>query len=67
MTAMTRVRLASSASLLVLVVLLVIGWIWTAAHQTPSQAFASHVIQLLGIAAALGALLVLWRRPAAPR
>lgn len=59
---MTLVRLSISAFILVIVALLVQGWLWTATHQTPSQATASHVVLAGGILGSIAGLAALWRR-----
>jgi hypothetical protein len=61
MTAMTGIRLAITVFILILLSLVALGWSWTSAHQTPSQAMASHVV--LGLAGLSGviALVTIWR------
>jgi hypothetical protein len=50
-----------SAFILVLFVIAGMGWTWATAHQTPSQAMASHAVLLLSAAAGVVGLIALWR------
>ena len=58
---MTLLRIAISAFVAILLVVLGLGWIWTSRNQPAVLATASHVV--LGIAglAGLFALFVIWR------
>ena len=58
---MTLWRLAISAFVAILLVVVGLGWIWTSRNQPAALATASHVV--LGIAALAGlfALFVIWR------
>ena len=60
--AVSALRLAISAFILVIVAVLIRGWIWTGAHQTASQALASHVVLGAGILGSIVGLAALWRR-----
>ena len=61
MRASIVIRAAMSAFILVLFVIARMGWTWATAHQTPSQALASHVVLLLSAAAGVVGLIALWR------
>ena len=50
-----------SAFILVLFVIAGMGWTWASAHQTPSQALASHAVLLLSAVAGVIGLVALWR------
>ena len=50
-----------SVFILVLFVIAGMGWMWSAAHQTPSQAVASHAVLGLSVAAGVLGLIALWR------
>ncbi len=58
---MTRVRILISVFMVILLTIVALGWSWTASHQPPALAAASHVV--LGIAGLAGifALVTLWR------
>jgi hypothetical protein len=58
---MNLVRILISAFMFILLTVVALGWSWTASHQPPAMATASHVV--LGIAALAGifALVTLWR------
>jgi hypothetical protein len=58
---MNLVRITVSAFILLLLLIVTLGWVWTGSHQAPAQATASHVV--LGIAGLAGifALVTLWR------
>lgn len=62
MTASVAIRAAISVFIVVLLVVVRLGWTWTASHQTPSQAAASHVVLLLSAGAGLAGLAALWRK-----
>jgi hypothetical protein len=57
-----QIRIAITLFVLVLLVVVTLGWVWTASHQPPPLRTASHVV--LGIAALAGilALAKIWRR-----
>ncbi|HET9272604.1 MAG TPA: hypothetical protein VFO31_30710 [Vicinamibacterales bacterium] len=63
MRASIVIRAAMSAFILVLFIIAGLGWSWANAHQTPSQALASHAVLLLSAAAGVVGLIVLWRQP----
>lgn len=48
--------------LVVLVVLSVMGWVWTGANQPPAEMAGGRAVLLLGGLAGVGGLLVIWRR-----
>jgi hypothetical protein len=58
---MKGVRLAITLLILVLVAVSVLGWIWTGAHQTAAQAFASRLVLTIAALAALIGLVAIWR------
>jgi hypothetical protein len=49
---MNLVRITVSAFILLLLLIVTLGWVWTGSHQAPAQATASHVV--LGIAGLAG-------------
>jgi hypothetical protein len=57
------IRLAASAFILVLIGLTGMGWVWSGAHQSPSEAVASRTVLSLGALAGVGGLVALWRWP----
>ena len=61
MRASIVIRAAMSAFILVLFVIAGMGWTWASAHQTPSQALASHAVLLLSAVAGVIGLVALWR------
>lgn len=64
---MRLVRVAISAFILVVVLTLVAGWIWTGSHQPASQSAASRLVLALGMAACVVGLTSIWRTPALRR
>jgi membrane protein YdbS with pleckstrin-like domain len=60
---MAKIRLAASAFILVLIILSAMGWVWTGAHQPPSQALAGRIVLVLGALAGVVGLIALWRWP----
>jgi len=60
-SAMNAIRAVISLFVGVLIVISVLGWRWTSAHQTPSQAIASHLALGLAIVAGAVGVLVIWR------
>lgn len=58
---MNRLRIAITAFMIILLVIVGLGWRWTSSHQPPALALASHVV--LGLAAAGGilALVKIWQ------
>lgn len=58
---MNAIRIAISLFVLILITVSAVGWIWTGAHQTASQAAASHVVLGLAMLAGLIGLIALWR------
>jgi hypothetical protein len=63
---MIAVRMLITMFILILLAIVTLGWMWTAAHQPPALRTASHVV--LGVSAAAGvfAIAKIWR-PDAPR
>ncbi|HEY7055074.1 MAG TPA: hypothetical protein VH458_01050 [Vicinamibacterales bacterium] len=63
---MNAVRIGITMFILILLAIVTLGWMWTAAHQPPAPRTASHVV--LGVSAVAGvlALAKIWR-PDAPR
>lgn len=57
---MNLIRVLISVMIVVLLVSAAAGWTWTAAHQAPALASASHVV--LGLSAVVGllGLVVVW-------
>jgi hypothetical protein len=64
--AMNIVRIAISLFILILLGTATAGWIWTAGHQSPPQARASHLVLGLASFAGIAGLVALWR-PRSPR
>ena len=58
----TGVRIAITAFVLLLLIIVSLGWIWTTRHQPPAARFASHVVQSLAALAGLFALTKIWRK-----
>lgn len=57
---MNALRIVITAFTLVLLVILVLGWGWTAAHQPPHASLASHVVLGISAAAGLFAIARIW-------
>lgn len=57
---MMTLRVLFSSFTVLLLVIIALGWRWTAAHQPPSASLASHLV--LGIAGCAGvfALVKIW-------
>ncbi len=57
---MNALRIAITAFTVILLIILVLGWGWTGAHQPPPARLASHVV--LGIATLAGvfAIVRIW-------
>ena len=62
MTAFNGVRIAITLFVLVLLVIVTLGWRWTASHQPPPQRTASHVVLAISAFGGLFALGRIWRR-----
>ena len=60
---MNAIRLAASLFILVLIGLSAMGWVWTGAHQPPTQALAGRTVLALSALAGVVGLVALWRRP----
>jgi hypothetical protein len=59
---MTAIRLAISVFLLILVVLSVMGWVWSGTNQPAPLAAAARLVLLIGGLAGVGGLAAIWRR-----
>jgi len=55
------IRVAISVFLVVLVILAVMGWVWTGSHQAPADAAGARVVLLIGGLAGVGGLAAIWR------
>jgi membrane protein YdbS with pleckstrin-like domain len=55
------VRLAISAFVLLLFIIVSLGWLWTTRHQPPALRLASHVVLSIAALAGLFALTRIWR------
>ena len=62
MTAFNGVRIAITLFVLVLLVIVTLGWRWTASHQPPPQRTASHVVLAISAFGGVFALGKIWRR-----
>ena len=62
MTAINGVRIAITLFVLVLLVIVTLGWRWTASHQPPPQRTASHVVLAISAFGGVFALARIWRR-----
>jgi hypothetical protein len=62
MTAFNGVRTAITLFVLVLLVVVTLGWRWTASHQPPPQRTASHVVLAISAVGGVFALWKIWRR-----
>ena len=62
MTAFNGVRIAITLFVLVLLVVVILGWRWTASHQPPPQRTASHVVLAISAVGGVFALWKVWRR-----
>lgn len=58
---MNSIRIVISLFILLLIVVAAMGWHWTAGHQPPAQAVASHVVLGLAMAAGVGGVALIWR------
>ena len=54
-------QVAPTGPVLIVIGLAALGWQWTANHQAPAQAAASHVVLALAALAGVVALIVIWR------
>ena len=62
MTASVAIRAAISLFIVVLLGVVRLGWTWTATHQPPPQAAASHAVLLFSALAGVAGLVALWRK-----
>jgi hypothetical protein len=53
-------RITITAFTLVLLVIITLGWRWTAAHQAPAARDASHVVLGLAMVAGVFAIARIW-------
>lgn len=60
---MNAIRIAISVFIAMLIAIAILGWTWTTAHQTPSQATASHLVLGLAMLASVIGVLVIWGAP----
>lgn len=58
---MNAIRIVISLFVGVLIATAVLGWAWTSAHQTPTQAQASHVVLGLAMLAGIIGVIAIWR------
>jgi membrane protein YdbS with pleckstrin-like domain len=58
------VRVAITAFVVVLLVIVVLGWIWTGQHQPPALKTASHIVLALAALAGVFAIVKIWRTDA---
>jgi hypothetical protein len=58
---MNAIRIVITLFVLALIVISAIGWRWTAAHQSASQAAASHVALGLSMLAGVVGMIAIWR------
>ncbi|MEO7272274.1 MAG: hypothetical protein ABIX28_06130 [Vicinamibacterales bacterium] len=64
-----RVRLAITAFVGLLLIIVTLGWLWTARHQPAPLSRASHIVLTIAAVAGLFAVARIWRddAPAARR
>jgi len=55
------IRVAISVFLVLVVVLSVMGWVWTGANQPPADMAGARTVLLLGGLAGIGGVVVIWR------
>jgi len=58
---MNTVRLAISLFIVLLIIVSLAGWAWTAGHLVASQALAGRGVLALGMLAGVIGLVALWR------
>ncbi len=58
---MNAIRIVISLFIAVLIAIAALGWIWTSAHQTPTQSAASHLVLGLTILAGVIGVVAIWR------
>jgi len=58
---MNAIRIVISFFIAVLIVVSVLGWMWTGTHQPPSQATASHLVLGLAMLAGVVGAVAIWR------
>jgi hypothetical protein len=58
---MNAIRIIISLFIVVLIVIAAMGWHWTAGHQAPTQAAASHVVLGLAMLAGIAGVALIWR------
>lgn len=57
---MNTLRIAITLFTLILLIILVLGWGWTGAHQAPPARIASHVVLGIATLAGLFAIVRIW-------
>jgi hypothetical protein len=57
---MNAVRIVISLFILVLILIAVVGWVWTGHHQSATQSEASRVVLTLAALAGVAGLVALW-------
>jgi hypothetical protein len=63
---MTAVRIAITIFILILLTIMILGWIWTSAHQPQALRTASHAVLTIAALAGIFAIARIWR-PDPPR
>jgi len=66
-TIRTRVRIAITSFVAVLLIIVTLGWLWTARHQAPPLSRASHVVLTVAALAGVFAVVKIWRDDAPAR
>ena len=56
------VRIAITAFVTLLLIIVTLGWIWTTSHQPPALRTASHVVLTIAALAGIFAVAKIWRR-----
>jgi hypothetical protein len=55
------VRMAITAFVLILLIIVSLGWVWTGSHQPPPLRTASHVVLAIAALAGVFAVVRIWR------
>jgi hypothetical protein len=58
---MTGIRVAISLFILILLIAVVAGWVWTGSHQPPAQSLASRVVLTVAALVGVVGLVKIWR------
>jgi tellurite resistance protein TehA-like permease len=61
---LTGARIAITAFVAIVLLVVVLGWFWTASHQPPPLRTASHVVLAIAALAAVFAVARIWRADA---